>query len=112
MPFCLLSPTLPASTSANKSPRTCYECSLSPSCHADARGVPLPEKLGRAHPRFLTAKSLRNPRARRSGKNLLSGIWLKALAESLAPRFARFEVRTATAPLLCRALRQKRLCYV
>src|SRR2546425_13127645 len=77
MPFCPLSPTLPASQSANKSPRICYECSLSPSCRADARGVLLREKLGRAHPRFLTAKSLRNPRPRRREKNVLSDIWLK-----------------------------------
>src|SRR5437867_8336302 len=78
MPFCPLSPTLPASQSANKSPRICYECSLSPSCRADARGVLLREKLGRAHPRFLTAKSLRNPRPRRREKNVLSDIWLSA----------------------------------
>src|SRR5712691_708069 len=77
MPFCPLSPTLPASQSANKSPRICYECSLSPSCRADARGVLLREKLGRAHPRFLTAKSLRNPRPRRRGKNVLSDIYQK-----------------------------------
>src|SRR5712692_5795094 len=76
MPFCPLSPTLPASQSANKSPRICYECSLSPSCRADARGVLLREKFGRAHARFLTAKSLRNPRPRRKGKKLLSGICL------------------------------------
>src|ERR1035437_4644206 len=76
MPFCPLSPTLPASKSANKSPRICYACSLSPSCRADARGVLLRGKLGRAHARFLTAKSLKKPRPPRRGKNLLSGICL------------------------------------
>src|SRR5437764_11864169 len=77
MPFCPLSPQLPASKSANKSPRICYAYSLSPSCHADARGVLLREKLGRAHARFLTAKQLRKPTPPRREKNLLSGICLK-----------------------------------
>src|ERR1035437_7147753 len=77
MPFCPLSPTLPASKSANKSPRICYACSLSPSCRADARGVLLRGKLGRAHARFLTAKSLKRPTPQRRGKDLLSGICLK-----------------------------------
>src|SRR5437667_7632192 len=82
MPFCPLSPTLPASQSANKSPRICYECSLSPSCRANARGVLLREKLGRAHPRFLTAKSLRNPRPRRREKNVLSDICRKGAGKA------------------------------
>src|SRR5437764_13393939 len=76
MPFCPLSPQLPASKSANKSPRICYAYSLSPSCHGDARGVLLREKLGRAHARFLTAKQLRKPTPPRREKNLLSGICL------------------------------------
>src|ERR1035437_5711997 len=83
MPFCPLSPTLPASKSANKSPRICYACSLSPSCRADARGVLLRGKLGRAHARFLTAKSLKKPRPPRRGKNLLSGICLKGYATEI-----------------------------
>src|SRR5216117_999246 len=92
MPFCPLSPTLPASQSANKSPRICYECSLSPSCRADARGVLLREKLGRAHPRFLTAKSLRNPRPRRRKKNVLSDIWQTGMQDLHAFPGALFTV--------------------
>src|SRR5450759_1515169 len=71
MPFCPLSPMLPASKSANKSPRICYECSLSPSCRADARGVLIRGKLGRAHARSLTAKSRKTPRPPRRKKTCL-----------------------------------------
>src|ERR1035437_9011225 len=112
MHFCPLSPTLPASKSANKSPRICYECSLSPSCRADARGVLIREKLGRAHARFLTAKSLKKPRPPRRGKNLLSGICLSgcnvgALADVLR-RHGRLNARSTVAHATLSVLRLNR----
>src|SRR5947209_19132204 len=76
MPFCPFLGTPLASRS--ESPRLCYECCLSPSFRADARGVLLREKFCRAQPRCPTAKSLRKSWCPRKEKKLLSGIWLPA----------------------------------